>query len=333
MKIFYIALENIEQRYTPMMNNALYDLVDKVIYPEFNYPEVIETGQFLDVNKTIIFKSLQLHDIAQLFYKNEVESGDVFLVGDIFFPGIESIKYMSELQNLDVKIYAFNYAGRSDKTDFVRKLGKWADYSEQGYHEICDRIFVGSEFHKQNVVSYFNIDPNKVMVTGYIWDRSFVASIYNVKTPTGDQVIWPHRLSKEKGLNDLISYAVLNPKQKIVVTSCGNKVDMRLPDNVEYKYNLTKAEYYEELAWSKYYLSTAYQETFGYTLQEAIHFGCEIAVPNRACYPEMVPSECLYDKIENVKFHKVPKYHTEKWNNNAKNILTIITKDAYNSRR
>ena len=38
---------------------------------------------------------------------------------------------------------------------------------------------------------------------------------------------------------------------------------------------------------AKWYLSTAYQETFGYTIQEAIYFGCEILVPNRGLFEEV----------------------------------------------
>ena len=322
--IYYLPLENIEQRYTKMMNLALKPLVDVYLYPEFNLPEVIEKGEFLDVNKTSIFKAKQLQMVAELFYNGEIKDGDHFLVGDIFFPGIEMIKYMSELQGIEVKISGFNYAGRADKTDFVQQLGRWADHSERGYHEICENVFVGSLTHLTNIEKHFN--PScKIIPTGYVWSRDYVRSIFDKQVEKEDFIIFPHRLSSEKGIDELIEYANQNPDKKIVVTSSGNKREISLPANIEYVYGLSKAEYYEIMAKAKYYLSFAYQETFGYTLQEAIHFGCEIAVPNRACYAEFVPAKCLFEGI-NVQYHKVPMSYTDKWDNNAEKIINWIKK-------
>lgn len=322
--IIYLPLENIEQRYTKMMNASIKPYVDVYLYPEFNLPEVIEKGEFLDINKTSIFKAKQLEMVARMFYENKIKDGDHFLIGDIFFPGIETIKYMSELQNIKVTVSGFNYAGRADETDFVQSLNEWADYSENGYHEICDIVFVGSDTHKKNVEEYFNSNA-KIITTGYIWSRDYVKSVYDVKNDKEDYIIFPHRLSKEKGIDEFIEYANKNKDKKFVVTSSGNKKDIELPNNVKYLYNLTKKEYYEILSKAKYYLSFAYQETFGYTLQEAIHFGCQVAVPNRACYSEFVPKECLFNNLE-VEFNCVDYSYTEKHNNNVLKVINEIKK-------
>lgn len=302
MRLIYIPLENIEQRYSVMMNASLDKFADIIIYPEFNYSGLIEKGQFLDINKTCIFKAKQLQLIAEMFYKEEVKDGDVFLIADIFFPGIESIKYMAELQGIKVKIFGFNYAGRADKTDFVQGLGKWADSSELGYHKLCDGIFVGSKFHKENIERHWAVESlPKIFVTGYIIDFDFMNSIFK---PTGNKkenfVIWPHRICEEKGYEDLLQYADMTDK-KIIVTSSGNLSPRHLEHpNIEYRSNLTKKEYYEILDKAEFYLSTAYQETFGYTLQEAIHFRCKVVVPERACYPEFVALENIYRKVEEI---------------------------------
>ena len=323
-RIIYVPLENIEQRYSKMMNNAFdKEDISIVIAPEFNYSEVIENGEFLDINKTIIYKTKQLQMIAEMFYKKQILNNDIFLVADMFFPGIESIKYMAELQGIKVEIFGFNYAGRADKNDFVQKLGKWADSCEQGYHDVFDGIFVGSFYHKNNILDHFSIDENKIHVTGYVWDRDYVRSVFNEETIKEDFVVFPHRLSVEKGIKEFLDFAAKTDK-KIVITSSGNKVDIDLPENVTYLYNLTKKQYYEVLARAKYYLSTAYQETFGYTLQEAIHFNCLIAVPKRACYPEMVPQDALFDHIDDIKFTAVNEAWTNRWSHNAKEIIKIL---------
>jgi hypothetical protein len=77
-------------------------------------------------------------------------------------------------------------------------------------------------------------------------------------------------------------------------------------------------------------LSNAYQETFGYTIQEAIFFNCEILVPNRACCPEMVPYANVYHDVNDIetKFNteklNVPFAWTERWDNNAKLMIDYI---------
>jgi len=328
--IYYIALENLEERYTKMMNLALTPLVDKVIYPKVDFSEDISTGQFLDINKTIIFKAKQVEMIAELFMDNKIKDGDIFLIGDIFFPGIEAIRYMSELQGIRVTIGAFNYAGRADRTDFVQKLGSWSDSIELGYHQLCDVIFVGSEFHQKAVLDKFNIPEYKVIMTGLVWDLSYVKNLVKPQKKKEDFVIFPHRITPEKGLEDLKKYAKLS-KKRIVVTSSHKTVpSVYLPSNVEFKVGLTKKEYYQILSKAKYYLTTAQQETFGYTLQEAIFFGAEIAAPARACYPEMLPVENIYTSIEDIDstYAKVPKSYTEMWDGNASNIIDYLVRAA-----
>lgn len=334
MRIIYLPLENIEQRYSKMMNQELAKISDIILYPDFDFSEVIEKGQFLDINKTSIFKARQLEMVAQMFYNEEVKDGDVFLVADMFYPGIESVKYMSELQNINVKLCGFNYAGRADQNDFVQKLGSWSDFMEKGFHLLFDMIFVGSLYHKNQVVKYFGLEGfrNKIIVTGYIWNQDYCESLVPKKQSENKQpfVIWPHRICKEKGYADLIAYASSTDK-KILVTSSGKEPDSLFIDfkNITFKFNLTKKEYYGLLAKAEFYLSTAYQETFGYTLQEALFYGCKIAVPNRACYPEMVPEENLFDSLEDIdlifsKSRENIKPFSE-WNNNRSHIESLIT--------
>ena len=84
---------------------------------------------------------------------------------------------------------------------------------------------------------------------------------------------------------------------------------------------------------AKYYLSTAHQETFGYTVQEAITYGCHILAPYRACYSEMLPDINVYsdvyaaiELIESGESLLVPKKYTQKWHNNIKQVMKIIKK-------
>lgn len=307
--IRYLALEQLEQRYTKLMNESIIKHLQKLTVPFMCYYPVnrdydtIEVGEFLDVNRTCEFKTRQLNMIANDFAAGNIRDGDVFLVGDIFFPGIEMIRYMAELQDIRIKIYGFNYAGRADMNDFVQKLGKWADMSEKGYHEVCDMVFVGSDYHARQVKEYFGID--NVKKTGLIWDTEIVANYVKPGQPKGKYMIWPHRLCSEKGIDDFLQYA-RSTAYDIIVTSSGNQKAWpgqlygALPKNVTYISGLSKNNYYRIMAGAERYLSTARQETFGYTLHEAMFFGCQIVAPYRACYPEMLPIYNLYKTINQI---------------------------------
>lgn len=313
--IHFIPLENLEERYTSLMNEIVSkgDNI-KMYYPEWK-TQKINKGEFLDIEKTIEFKAKQLIMISQAFQSGDIKNGDWIFFADLFFQGMESVKYMAELQGIKIKVASFNHAGRSDKTDFVRLLGNWADQSEKAYHDVSDIIFVGSEFHKDRISEYFIVDRDKIKVTGCVWDSKLAYKVYPNKRVKEDFVIFPHRLSQEKGVDDFIEIAKKMPKKAFLITSSSNKdLTIKLPKNVQYVNNLTKEEYYKYLSKAKYYLSTAYQETFGYTLREALMYDCRVVVPNDLCYPEMLPKLCLYDRgdIDTIKKYLNDNYIIER---------------------
>jgi glycosyltransferase involved in cell wall biosynthesis len=327
--IHFLPIENLKERYTPMMNDIMTPLFDYVYYPETKEQEIVK-GQFLDIEGTIGFKAKQLTMVVEAFQEGKVKSGDKFFVADIFYPGIESIKYMAELQDIDVEIIGYNHAGRADEYDFVRKLGIWSDSAEQTYMMVCDRICVGSEYHKKLICEYFNINPDKVYVTGCVWSNDYAWGLYPHYEPKTDQVIFPHRLSSEKGINEFIQIVEQMPDTKFIITSSKkNEKLIPLPTNVETKIGITKSEYYKLLSQSRVYLSCAFQETFGYTLREALLYKCIPVVPDRASYLEYVPEQNRYKNIEDAvrlikEAQDVDLYYRELNDNNVEKIMNVI---------
>lgn len=325
MALIILPIETIESRYTGMMNDVLKSFADIWIYPDIGNTS-IEVGEFLDVNKTSIFKAMQLERVAHLFKYKQIKDGTKFLVCDIFFPGIEMLRYLSELQGIKIEIYGINHAGRADKYDFIQKLGPWADFSEAGYNRICDKVFVGSEHHKNNVIKKFHLD--NVVVTGQIWDSTYITRNYEIDSSIKeDYIIWPHRMSTEKQFNQLIEIATMLPNYKFVIAK-GTKHICKswLPSNITIKDNLCKQAYYELFAKAKWYLNTSLQETFGYTIQEAILFGCNIIAHDFACIPEMLPKKCLYSNIEQIPEMLKGNLVVDKayMNRHDRNIITIL---------
>jgi glycosyltransferase involved in cell wall biosynthesis len=330
-KLHYLPLENIEQRYTKLMNEIVSQKSDYVYYPQDFEEKKISKGEFLDIERTVEFKAKQLAMVSHAFQKGLVSNGDCFFVADIFFFGIENIKYMAELQNIKISIVGFNHAGRADSTDFVQKLGNWSDYAELSCHQTADKIFAGSNYHRGNILKYFDLPESKVITTGCVWDSQLAFEVYPILHEKENFVIYPHRLCKEKGFDDFINICNYYPEYKFVVTSSGNKIDnISFPKNVEYVYGLTKKEYYAYMSKAKYYLSTAYQETFGYTIQEALLYNCVIAAPSRVCYPEVVEAFALYNSIEDVgrifsenKTHE-NSFYKNKFTNNFNYLLELL---------
>ncbi len=331
----YVPIEDMEQRYTTMQNQIVKPFADRYIYPSGMgvYNDKIECGEFLDINKTNIFKAKQLEMISELFQRRLVQDGAVFFIADIFFPGIEMIRYMADLQDIKVKVYGYSHAGRGDPNDFVQKLGDWSDYSEMAYMKTCEAVFVGSKHQKENIMRKFpHMDGRRIIIAGAIWDCDYLGHVYDGRDEKEDFFIWPHRICEEKGIKDLIKFAKTFPQYKIVITSSGNRRRIELPENIEYKWGLTKKDYFKTMSKAKWYLSTAYQETFGYTLQEAIYFGCQVFVPRRACYPEMVPEQCLYNDMSEINTliqynggHVPPIQYTRRWSRNFFQMYAVMT--------
>ena len=121
--IHFIPLENLEERYTVLMNNIVNKSGKvKSYYPNNWEQKQILKGEFLDIERTIEFKAIQLQMISQAFQRGEVMNGDWFFFADIFFSGLDAVKYMAG-QGIKVKVAAFNHAGRADEYDFVQNLG------------------------------------------------------------------------------------------------------------------------------------------------------------------------------------------------------------------
>jgi hypothetical protein len=80
--------------------------------------------------------------------------------------------------------------------------------------------------------------------------------------------------------------------------------------------------------------SSAFQETFGYALNEGLKLGCFPVCPNRLSYPEVVDHDkrCLYENTNEAvqkvldalnNSWDVSKY-TDKYSKNMDNMLEIM---------
>lgn len=287
--IHYFPLEHLEQRYTAHLDKQIIahlkksEMQFKRYYPEMEGRERTppKPGFFLNAAATCEFKARQLAMLAKSYSDNSIRSGDILFFSDLWFPGIEMVRYLDFFERKAVKIRGLLHAGSFTDTDFVRQLERWASHFETAVFDIVDKVYVGSNFSKREVCSKRLLNPNKVKVTGFPLDPN---------------------LKKYKK----------NKKKKNIVIFNGRDCDEKQPwlfdrlrklfTGVKFiwtqKENFSKEDYYEVLSESKVVVSFALQENFGFGILEAAYLGCIPILPRRLVYPEFFPDKYLYDRFD-----------------------------------
>lgn len=284
-KIINVPIEPLEERYSAQWNRWIPAELSRLgvdhIHLDFIEPlsDKIRNGSFLDVIGTNYYKAKQLAELMDLIDRGQIVSGDVILLNDIWFPGLEMLAYVRDAIGRDFKIAGIAHAGTWDPYDFLsqKKMGRWGEDLENSWFEIVDYILVNSHYHKQLLKNSRTIDSDKIFVVGYPFKpEEFVEP----KPKKENIVVFPHRLDPEKQ-PELFDYLAI-------------VLQKTFPDWQFIKTKdvwTNKKAYYDLLNRSKIAFSCALQETFGIAMVEATLCGCIPVVPDRLSYHH------LYDKI------------------------------------
>jgi len=323
MKVFNIPIEPLEERYTKQMDVWVKEAFIKnklnvvTIYGN-QLTTKVESGSVLDAEGTNYYKFSQLMQICELFKKGEVKNGDIFFIGDLWFPGLEAIKYISALEKINIKIYGVVWAGSFDHADFVYDAGMepWAQHIERGWFDLVDGLFVGAQNIKDDIVKRHRIkDPSKIHITGGPWDTKSVQDRV-IKKEKEKIVIFPHRFDYEKRPDKFLKLAEIICKErndvKFLITTSRHNIrssrpwlvkmyydtKKKLGDKIDFKYGITKDQYYQYLSDSRIFWSSAEQETFGYATLEALALNTTPVVPNKLSYIDYIPKKYRYNTFE-----------------------------------
>lgn len=332
--LYYIPIEPLEERYTGEWYRWMpeaFRLAGFEVHVIDGIPlsDHVETGTFLDVNSTAHYKSVQLQTIGKIFHMGRVKDGDIFFIADLEFWGIELIRYLADLQNIQVFIYGFLHAGSYTKEDFMEKCSDYAKYFELGWLKMCDQVFVGSKYHKF-AVYHRRIEPycskeeknellTKIRVTG---NPMFKEAYQQVKEAPFDkrrQIIISNRFDWEKRPNLSLDFAYLIKKRygdsvKIIITTSRPKFKSNKKWLIEYAKELEKdgvVEIYEGLTKNQYHtllkesmimISNTIEENFGYCIVEALYFNTYPLVKNDYSHPELVgyDERLLFDDEDEI---------------------------------
>lgn len=284
--LVYAPLEHIDKRYTEHLDKDITNYlqennIDFIRLTPSTIDNEMKNGSFLDADNTIFRQFTQFNQFITLLRSGEIPKGSTLFTTDIWNISVLAIPYLNFFSDYGIKLKGVLHAGSFTDTDFVRQTERFYANMENIIFDICDEIFVGSQFIKDDLLKKRVIDANKITVTGLPLDETELDK--HTKTNSSNVIIFNGRNVDEKQpyLFDLLQQKL--PNYNYVNT---------------HKLNLSKGDYYQLLSESKCVVSFALQENFGYGIQEAVKLGCVPVLPNRLVYPELFNSDYLYDTFD-----------------------------------
>jgi len=321
--LFYFGLEPLKARYTYQLSKewmpatfAPYEEAGQLkfidVAGEFDPDQQIKVGAVLDAVGRGKFAMSQCSTFLDMLNADQVKDGDIIFLQDFWHPGIESILYALDLYGINVKIYAMLHAQSVDEYDFTWPMRKWMRGFELGLDTRMTGIFVGSTIHRDqlrqagfqapiHVVSLpLHLDMTHAKLPGFDWFA-----------PRENKVVYSSRLDKEKNPFFMLEVAkrflARNTEYVWNVTTSGKSFKSMLPGVIEAMEalaaeqprfqllsNLTKEEYYQELATAKLQFNSSLQDYVSWTVLESTAFGCDVVFPNFRSFPEFIPENRLY---------------------------------------
>ena len=284
--MIYLPLEHIPQRYTTHLDRDILEYLDRKGVP-YTYiePKVfsheIKHGSFLDADNTIYRQFYQFMQLIQGLMNGTIAQDETLFVTDIWNFALLAVPYLNYFSGYKLKVRGIVHAGSFTDTDFVRQMERVYKGFEESLFDICDKIYVGSQFIKDDIIQKRYINPDKLVVTGLPLDLQTLNKYKGAHKK--QRIVFNGRLVDEKQpyLFDLLKKRL--PQYEYISTQ---------------EHNYDKDTYYKVLAESKCIVSFALQENFGYGVQEAVTLGCIPALPNRLAYKEQFPATYLYNHFD-----------------------------------
>jgi glycosyltransferase involved in cell wall biosynthesis len=260
------------------------------VIPRQEWPIPFPKGGDGGTFSPLVFSSMWELQQAEHFLEKfllTLEDDDTIFFTDIDFPGFSlPLAHMIRLQKPRVTIAGYLHAGSYCNRDlFASVPGKLqAEISMMNTYDI---IFVGSHYHQDKLYEATGISGGEhvYVVPPPLYQEQF----NNVKVkPYSERkydVVFASRMDSQKKGDLMLYLAEKNPDIQFAVTAETNTAFVS--ENIHHIPSKNRAEYYEALSEAVVFLSTAEEETFGYSMVEAMSFGLIPVVPNRLSYPEL----------------------------------------------
>lgn len=208
------------------------------------------------------------HQVSE-FLKLKIYNDDILFLSDLSFPGFfTNVLYHKPVKNC----YVFCHGTSRNNYDYFCKHrnSKWL--VEKGHSRLFKKVFVATNYHK-NKLGWKNIEVIGVPKPNFNIQVDF------------------------NKINNIISVSRNNiQKRNKTVEDQINKFET-IKRASEYN-NWT--DYYQFIANSKILLITSKEDTFGYSLLDAIVNKCIPIAPNSFSFPELLPRKYLYNNTEEL---------------------------------
>lgn len=263
---------------------------------------------YFDFKSVMSWKYEQLSDLMKVLGSSSC-ADDVVFIPDLYFPGIESLYFLKKLNNMNIKIVSVIHAGSYIPYDYTYLNGmeRICKDLEEVWLNMCDLIFVATNYHKEKILECRNVDEDKIKVIGLPCDVEGLSRMYRVNEY--DRVrdfVYAGRLGIDKGY-DMI---------KFVESHCN--IDIYKT----FEHKLDKSDYYMELANSKSIIQPSRLETFSYAVVEAMSLDLIPIVPDGIAFDDYVPRKFRYDSYDIFDFiYKVEKVNDYKGEINMKKYV------------
>lgn len=234
-------------------------------------------------------------EMLEILVNLQTSPGDVFLFADFWFPGMEVFEL-----SLPHKVHKIGFVHGSSFMPEDAVFGwDWAQYSELAWGRLFDQILVQTEWSVAGMPSGMK---KKFVVVGSPFENTFhFRGLWNIVERKYD-FVWPFRFSDDKGYKKFLHLAkeLRRRGHTVVVTTPAEEIPASIAHDlfvmgVTVIRDAVKSSFWGVLSQCKVVVSTARQETWGYSVMEAVACGCVPVLPNYACYPLLYPEKYLYD--------------------------------------
>lgn len=329
MKLFYVPLEPLEHRCFGHWYDALFNAFGKEfdevvrISPESaDRNDAGDTG-IMDTLSSTKWKLWQLEAIRKAFEAGEVKPNDVFFFDDTYFPGIEMVRFISDLLKIPISITGCLHGGSWIEGDYVRKLGDWPMNFEALMFTVVDKFILATDYHGQMI--FRKPDPmsrcmvgSKMFVTGYPVQNNEIQKYATMPvTERANIIVYAQRIDEQKRTLEVLKaidhlWDLRQDFMFVITSSTTSKLNAddvlhiriknlkdRMGEQLVIKEGLTRKEYFELLGESKVFISLAKGETFGYALVESLAAGVSPVVCEGVTHNEILLDDyrfiCLSD--------------------------------------
>lgn len=322
--LFYFGLEPIKSRYTAQLSkewmpDTFAEYSDKLnfieIEGEFDPDQQIKVGAVLDAVGRGKYSLSQCDKFLELINNGTVKNNDIIFLQDYWTPGLDAIWYALDLYGINVKVYAMLHAQSVDEYDFTYPMRHWMRNYELGLDRRMTGIFVGSTIHKEQLRAAGFEAPIHVVSLPMHKERLYEKLPAWQEMDKKDVIVYSSRLDKEKNPYFMLEVAKqflrLNPTWEWHVTTSGKEFRSMLPGVVDALYdyakeeprfkmlnNLTKEEYYTELATCSIQFNSSLQDYVSWTIIESTAFGAIPIFPDFRSFPEILDSDYLYKPFD-----------------------------------